>query len=893
LTPHGVQRLNRMTVKASSTLLTCALLLAAPAVRPAAGQTVRALVMTAQHEGVRPAIAPPGGRFQPAADPGYLVLVDRDDREVSRMLHNVAGLVAVQAPGAGQYRLRSERVGYRSVTSAPFELRPGEIIDLMIDMATEPIDLGTVNGSPAPACQSRPQDDPAMGPLWREIRKALVAAAWAGGRIQYEYIGSLFERDVITSGRVVTETLQPTVGPTVLGGETTTAAQTEYTPTYHPGVTSVLSTGPDYLLSETFQNDYCFTVVPPDTSNLLALRFAPRVDRHVGDIRGTFVMDLASGELRSLDYRAVNLAYDPEERTGGTVQFLRTPSGRWVVTSWKTRIPVLSRDNGDLELIRFRDVGGGLSWITTSNGEFVYRAPLAELRGTVVDEDSTPVAGARVALVGTDFVTETDPLGQFALQGLFDGDYGVSYRHPAFDTLSFAPPEQLVSLAPGRVQTVRLVTPPLETLVSPLCTGQSYGTGQHIITGVVHRAETGEGLPGARVIATLDTGDISVSTDSAGTYALCGMPSYVPIAMRAELDDQITDIVTLTFDDAGVNREVRFVSGIGSQNQHRPTTNMTWVEDFQLASLPVLPRATRTAFGFRVSRVSSTVTGSLFGAQAKGGYGFALVYEARFQGHWGLQFEGQWVQQGAFSPVDSMTMSLTYLKLPLLTKFWFSKDTTGMLSPYLLGGPVVGFDTRGKRGVPKGDLSVLLGGGVSLNLGGPTIFLDGFVSQGITNVLAPPLRDPLPQERRVPRFLGGSSFKNRLASVSLGLSFPVGRGRPSGSQGETGRRRPPGDIITQEEIIATDLPTAYEIVQRLHPQWLRSRGQVTIGVEEEPPATVGPVVYVNSSRRGDIEELRSIMATNIREIVYYNGRDASLRFGSGHGAGVIQVITGR
>jgi len=56
---------------------------------------------------------------------------------------------------------------------------------------------------------------------------------------------------------------------------------------------------------------------------------------------------------------------------------------------------------------------------------------------------------------------------------------------------------------------------------------------------------------------------------------------------------------------------------------------------------------------------------------------------------------------------------------------------------------------------------------------------------------------------------------------------------------------------------------------------------------------VGPVVYLNSARRGDVEELRSIMVESIREIVYFNGRNASFRFGSGHGSGVIQVITGR
>ena len=124
------------------------------------------------------------------------------------------------------------------------------------------------------------------------------------------------------------------------------------------------------------------------------------------------------------------------------------------------------------------------------------------------------------------------------------------------------------------------------------------------------------------------------------------------------------------------------------------------------------------------------------------------------------------------------------------------------------------------------------------------------------------------------------------------------KARESGALDDARRRRPSGtDIITREQITATNLATAYEVVQRLEPRWLRSRGAISLreAAEEEVNTfgIVGPVVYLNSARRGDIEELRSIMVESIREILYFNGRNASFRFGSGHGSGVIQVITGR
>ena len=176
--------------------------------------------------------------------------------------------------------------------------------------------------------------------------------------------------------------------------------------------------------------------------------------------------------------------------------------------------------------------------------------------------------------------------------------------------------------------------------------------------------------------------------------------------------------------------------------------------------------------------------------------------------------------------------------------------------------------------------------------------LDGSYGFSFTGVEAPPIREPLEFERGVPQFFEGRSLKNRVLSFSVGVLFPMGhKARESGALDDARRRRPSGtDIITREQITATNLATAYEVVQRLEPRWLRSRGAISLreAAEEEVNTfgIVGPVVYLNSARRGDIEELRSIMVESIREILYFNGRNASFRFGSGHGSGVIQVITG-
>ncbi len=304
---------------------------------------------------------------------------------------------------------------------------------------------------------------------------------------------------------------------------------------------------------------------------------------------------------------------------------------------------------------------------------------------------------------------------------------------------------------------------------------------------------------------------------------------------------------------------------------------------------------TPASIGIKFGGTSSTIAREGINAEPLSGFQLGMFYES-YGEYFGWRLEGLYVQQGAFSPSDGREMVLNYVKLPLLAKVRLSNDASRTLVPYFFGGPAFGFDTNGKRGVPKGDVSVMFGGGVTVNVGKFSIIADASYTRGITSNVPPFLREPSQFETRVPKFFDGANFTNRLLSFSVGLAFPLSRNvvgfrTPARNVG----RPPTRDIISRVEIDATDVNTAYEIVQRLHPQWLRARGQITLreaGEEEvETSGAVGPVVYVNNARRGDIAELRTISVETISEIFYFNGRDASFRFGTGHPSGVLQVMT--
>jgi hypothetical protein len=88
--------------------------------------------------------------------------------------------------------------------------------------------------------------------------------------------------------------------------------------------------------------------------------------------------------------------------------------------------------------------------------------------------------------------------------------------------------------------------------------------------------------------------------------------------------------------------------------------------------------------------------------------------------------------------------------------------------------------------------------------------------------------------------------------------------------------------LTQEEIVAADLPTAYDLVDRLRRPWLR-RDAVTGG---------DVVVYMDNRKIGGASSLREIPAVDVGELEYLPNDEAIRRWGSEITGSVI-VVTRR
>jgi hypothetical protein len=121
----------------------------------------------------------------------------------------------------------------------------------------------------------------------------------------------------------------------------------------------------------------------------------------------------------------------------------------------------------------------------------------------------------------------------------------------------------------------------------------------------------------------------------------------------------------------------------------------------------------------------------------------------------------------------------------------------------------------------------------------------------------------------------------RSTHVFLFLLLAACGGRGDG----VARPSPDRSLITREEIQQHRFTNAYQLVEALHSNWLRTRGTDSFA----QPGQV--LVYLDDSRLGGVEALRSISTQTVGYIRYYDGLQASARWGLDHGHGVIFVST--
>jgi hypothetical protein len=92
-------------------------------------------------------------------------------------------------------------------------------------------------------------------------------------------------------------------------------------------------------------------------------------------------------------------------------------------------------------------------------------------------------------------------------------------------------------------------------------------------------------------------------------------------------------------------------------------------------------------------------------------------------------------------------------------------------------------------------------------------------------------------------------------------------------------------VITADEIERSTAENVLVLVHSRRPNWLRGRGGTSILAEGEL------IAYLDGTRLGGAAELRQVTTDGIAMVRFYDAPSATIRFGSGHQHGAIQVVS--
>jgi hypothetical protein len=107
------------------------------------------------------------------------------------------------------------------------------------------------------------------------------------------------------------------------------------------------------------------------------------------------------------------------------------------------------------------------------------------------------------------------------------------------------------------------------------------------------------------------------------------------------------------------------------------------------------------------------------------------------------------------------------------------------------------------------------------------------------------------------------------------------------STASTSQKTSSRDKVTSEEILSVPGSTAYDLVYKLRPDWLRSRGTATmVGGSQNG----GTLVYLDGVKMGGLDALRTINSRGINGIEWVPGNKAAMILSDVGSAAIVGAI---
>jgi hypothetical protein len=479
----------------------------------------------------------------------FVVLLDSAGRMRGGTLTDQKGFYAMRAPAEGPFTLRAERIGHRSVTSAPFVLNATQAQTVDIRAPVAAVALAPIEVSAAKRCEARGEQGRRTAQLWEEARKALTVTQWVKTERPFRFESRSYVRELDPySLEVRTETMRYGVSNMTPYRALSPDSLARYG-FVQPDGRDFTYYGPDaeVLMSDPFLEQHCFRTVDgtASTSGMIGLVFEPVRERELRDITGTLWLDAKTFELRFIEYRYTNLPQALNQRMqGGRTDFRRLSNGAWIVEKWYIRMPVpTSGVSRQVSVSSVREEGGEVVSVTDPQAQVLQIANDGAIRGMVYDSvRGQPLTNATVYLSGTSYRATTDDRGNYVIGSVPQGRYVIAFTHPALDSLpAFPLPRSVAVQAKDTTQSILAIaavtTQMRQKCGDPARDGTLFG---YVTDTSGSRVSNAEVIVRHRRIrlrasdASLETETLSARTDEAGRYFLCSLPLAEKLEVTVE-----------------------------------------------------------------------------------------------------------------------------------------------------------------------------------------------------------------------------------------------------------------------------------------------------------------------------------------------------------------------
>ncbi|MGQ0765551.1 MAG: carboxypeptidase regulatory-like domain-containing protein [Gemmatimonadota bacterium] len=497
------------------------------------------------------------------------------------VLSDERGEFAVRAGYAGRFVLSVKRVGLQRYQTEPFDLAVGQT--RRMDAVVAPIDmasmLATVTVLTDAPCARRPSEGRRVAALWEEARTALTASRLSLRDRLFRATIASYVRELAAGGeRVLSENVSTRSGVTErafvsLAAEELSAAG--WVRHEEDGSTSFYAPDAVVLTSNEFLRDHCFSLREGrgNNSGLTGLAFEPVGERLTTDISGVMWLDIASYELRRVEFSYTGLApHIARASPGGEVSFAMLPSGAWFVSSWFIRMPVFRDDEepsgipagpGPRKVLAgYRQQGGSVE-----AGGGVAGRRTAHIVGNALDSSGrAPLRGSLVRIAGTDRAVHARDDGLFRLDSLAGGTYTLVLEHPIYSALGMVAAQQELTVADSARTVTAIQAAGTNTILGQLCPGSPPGVDSAVVR-VVGVADPATGARTGWARLRYDTygrsgsdlqrfpNRLEVQLDEGGGATFCHAPARIPVTAELLLADRrtVVDSRTVTPGDRSIN----------------------------------------------------------------------------------------------------------------------------------------------------------------------------------------------------------------------------------------------------------------------------------------------------------------------------------------------------